>query len=384
MSENSFRDVTHQSWLSRIGNAFKGILVGIILFLIAFPLLFWNEGRAVKRYKTLKEGGGAVVSITANVIDQANSGKLVHLTGGAEIDSVLTDSTFGVSANALKLKRIVEMYQWKETSQSKTTKKTGGGTKTVKTYDYKQTWSKEPINSTGFKKPDGHQNPSSMPYRSTEEIANDVSLEAFTLSSSLVKKINNYESLPVENAASIPEPIKEKIKLHAAGLYIGADPFSTEIGDVRITFQVAKPTQVSVISKQAGSSFEPYSTQVGGTIELLQVGVHTADAMFQKAQDNNKVLTWVLRLVGFILMLLGLNLIFKPLSVIADVLPLLGYIVGAGTGIISFLLALVLSLITIAIAWIVYRPFLGIVLIAVAIGLTMVIKGKLKPAKTSA
>jgi hypothetical protein len=70
--------------------------------------------------------------------------------------------------------------------------------------------------------------------------------------------------------------------------------------------------------------------------------------------------------------------------VIADVLPFLGSMVGAGTGIISFLLAACLSLITIAVAWIVYRPVLGIILLVVAVGLMILIKGKLNAAKATA
>ena len=95
------------------------------------------------------------------------------------------------------------------------------------------------------------------------------------------------------------------------------------------------------------------------------------------------MLTWILRLVGFLLMVLGLNMIFKPLAVIADVLPILGSIVGAGTGIIACLLAAILSLLTIAIAWIVYRPLLGIILLAVAVGLTAAIRSRMKAARAT-
>jgi hypothetical protein len=56
----------------------------------------------------------------------------------------------------------------------------------------------------------------------------------------------------------------------------------------------------------------------------------------------------------------------KPLSVFADVIPLLGSVVGAGAGVIAFLLAAAGSLITISIAWIFYRPLLGIGLLALA------------------
>lgn len=158
---------------------------------------------------------------------------------------------------------------------------------------------------------------------------------------------------------------------------------SPQVGDMRITFKVARPAEVSVIAKQVGNTFEPYAAKTGGTVELLQTGVHTADAMIQKAQADNKMITWILRFAGFILMFLGLTLIFKPLSVIADVLPILGTIVGAGTGIISFLLAGILSLVTIAIAWIVYRPLLGILLIAASVGLAAAIRSKLKSAKAA-
>jgi hypothetical protein len=36
------------------------------------------------------------------------------------------------------------------------------------------------------------------------------------------------------------------------------------------------------------------------------------------------MMTWILRFVGFVLMILGLNMILKPLSVMADVLPIVG------------------------------------------------------------
>lgn len=383
MSEDSYTEVTSESWFGRIGGAIKGVLVGVVLFAVAFPLLFWNEGRSVSRYKTLKEGAGAVITVTSESVAPANSGQLVHVTGKADTDNTLTDNAFGVSANAIKLKRVVEMYQWKETSQSSTEKKVGGGTKTTKTYSYSKTWSANPINSANFKKSAEHQNPQSMPYTSSEQVAKDVTLGAFTLSSSLVGKINNYAPLSVENDFDLPEQIKSTVRPNNGGFYIGTDPASPQIGDIRISFQVAKPTEVSVIAKQVESTFEPYATKAGGRIELLQTGTHSAAAMIQKEQESNKMLTIILRIAGFLLMLTGLNMILRPLSVFADVLPFLGNIVGAGTGIISFLLAAVLSLITIAIAWIFYRPLLGIILIVVAVGLIVAITKKLKSAKTS-
>lgn len=134
MAQDRYTEVTKESWFKRLGNAFKGILFGFLLIGISFVLLFWNEGRAVKTMKTLKEGKGIVVPIRADKVDPENNGKLVHVTGKATTEEILEDSVFNVSIRAIKLKRVVQMYQWKEVVTSKTKKKLGGETETVKTY----------------------------------------------------------------------------------------------------------------------------------------------------------------------------------------------------------------------------------------------------------
>lgn len=150
---------------------------------------------------------------------------------------------------------------------------------------------------------------------------------------------------------------------------------------MRVKFTMVKPVDVSVIAKQIGNTFEPYVAKAQGSIELLQTGTHSADAMIQAAQDSNAVMTWLLRLAGFVCMMVGLNLLLRPLSVIADVVPIAGTIVGAGARLIAFLVAAPASLITIGIAWIFYRPLIGITLIVIAVGLTVTLRGKLKAAK---
>lgn len=379
MGDDSFTVVSGMSWFSRIGNAFKGILFGLILFAGSFFLLFWNEGRSVETYKTLKEGGKSVISVSADRVDPANAGKLVHLTGKAVTGATLADPDFGVSAQALKLGRVVEMYQWKEQKDSKTEKKLGGSEETVTTYTYTKVWSTDAINSADFKKPEGHQNPGSMPYRSTGWVAEPITLGAFTLSRSLAEQINNFTPLALGANAALPAG--REGKLENGGMYLGKNPGSPAIGDMRVSFKVVNPTDVSIVSRQIEDTFEPFQANAGGTIDLLQTGVFSAASMIKTAQKSNTVLTWILRGVGFLLMFIGLALMLKPLSVLADVLPILGSIVGAGTGFISFLLAAVLSATTVAVAWIVYRPVIGILLLAAAAGVIFLIKGRLSAAK---
>ncbi|MEI6494327.1 MAG: TMEM43 family protein, partial [Verrucomicrobiota bacterium] len=57
-----------------------------------------------------------------------------------------------------------------------------------------------------------------------------------------------------------------------------------------------------------------------------------------------------------------------------------GDIVGAGTGILAFAIALPLTLLTIAMAWLAYRPLIGIPLLLAAVG--SVVFGIMKLAKS--
>jgi len=149
---------------------------------------------------------------------------------------------------------------------------------------------------------------------------------------------------------------------------VGNNPAAPEIGDITVSFRMVSPTNISIIAGQSGNSFAPYKTSVGREIDILKTGTHTAASMFEAAQESNALWTWILRFAGFVVMFIGFKLVFKPLVVIADVLPFLGGIVSVGTGLVSFLIAGPLSLVTIAIAWIFYRPLLGIVLLVVAAG----------------
>jgi len=373
-----FTEVTNQSWFSRIGGAFTGIIFGIILIAVAFPLLFWNEGRAVARAKTLQEGRGAAVSVAAESVGAGNEGKLVHVSGMAATGGKLADSTFGISVAALKLKRTAEIYQWKETEHTETSKQLGGGSQKTTTYEYEKAWSDHLIASGNFKVQDGHRNPSAMPWEPREQMAAHVTLGAFALSHSLIAKIDNYTPYPVETGDPLPAALKGKAVQHDGGFYMGHDPAAPAIGDERISFQVAMPGTVTVVARQVGGTFEPYQTKAGGTIELLETGDRSVGTMFGDAEHNNAILTWVLRAGGFLLMFLGFVLLFAPVAVFADVLPFLGCLVGAGTGFIAFLLAVTLSLGTIAVAWFAYRPLLSIVLVVAALGIAMLFKGRFR------
>ena len=363
-------EVSSQSWFSRIGDSIKSFLFGIALFVASFVVLWLNEGRAVRTEKGLHEGQGAVVEAPADRVDTSLNQKLVHVSARATTDEQLTDPDFLIAANAIKLRRKVEMYQWKEKKESETKKKLGGGSETRTTYSYEKTWDDDKIDSSGFKEA-GHDNPAAKPFESRETLAGHVAFGAYTLSPSLVAKMDDYQPVPVseQQLAKLPAEASAKLKVRDNAFYVGSDPASPQIGDARVTFSVISPAEVSVVAKQAGTSFEPYRASSGLEIEMLKRGVVGAQAMFDVALKQNTVFTWVLRVVGFILMFIGLALFFKPISVLGDVVPFFGSMLAFGTGLFAFVIAAVLSVGTIAVAWIFYRPFLGIALLAIAIAI---------------
>ncbi len=95
---------------------------------------------------------------------------------------------------------------------------------------------------------------------------------------------------------------------------------------------------------------------------------------------SNVIETWSSRLTGFLMMFFGISMVFSVLVVLASVVPFLGRFVEIATTITSFILASVFSLITIAIAWLFYRPVLSVILIGIAIFFLFFLKyGRKKP-----
>ncbi|HML12466.1 MAG TPA: TMEM43 family protein [Xanthobacteraceae bacterium] len=373
---DSFTEITSTSWFGRIGQSFLGVLFGIVLILGSAVLLFWNEGRAVQTARSLAEGEGIIVAADAGQVDAANDGKLVHVSGDLKTTAPLTDPELGVSAKAARLVRTVEMYQWKEESHSETRKNFGGSEEHVTTYKYIQAWSDSRIDSAKFKQPDGHANPQ-MRYRRFEVAARDATLGAFRPSEAVLAHLAPAGEFPLDPA--LQDALRQRAGAFAqiadGRIYIGADPSQPHIGDLRISYHIAAEGPVSVIARQSGSGFAEYQTKAGDRLLMLRAGTLSAGEMFKAAEEENRILTWVLRLVGVVAMFIGWMLMMRPLVVLADVIPFLGNVIGAGTGVVALLVTAVVAPILIAIAWLWYRPLVSVgVLVlgfAIAYGIRM-------------
>ncbi len=379
-------EVTHTSWFTRLKNALTGIVVGIILIIASSILLFWNEGRAVKTYQSLVEGKAAVVAASAETVDPALEGKLIHLQGAITPNSDPEDTSSGVWAEgAVALKRNVEMYQWVERQESKTEKKLGGGEETVTTYTYAKEWSATAQKSSDFYNPEGHQNPS-MPVDQAEFIIPDAALGGYVIKGDVLSPLGTATAMEFsdEDATAIGSALGlGPTKQIAGALYAGNDDKNPAIGDVKVTFERVDLTEASFVAKQVGNGLEEYATSNGYTVFLSSAGLVSSDKLFADAQDANVLISWILRLVGLIFMFAGFAASLKVLSVIGDVIPFVGTIIGFGTSLFSLIATLCLGSLMIALGWFTARPLLsiGILLAAAAIvaGITFM-KKKQAPA----
>ena len=360
---DKFVEVTHQSWASRIGDSLKGVMTGILLIVVGIVLLFWNEGRAVKTYRALVESQGQVVSIDALEALPEMNGKLVHISGVATSDETLSDSALPVNVKALKLRRNVQTYQWEEKTHSEEKKQLGGSTETVTTYEYVKTWRSGYINSANFKHPEGHQNISPM-YDSETHTANPISIGVYALSEAHTSDMNEFSPLPIAAGTAVDGLLRT-----GSEFYKGANPNNPQIGDQRISFEQVLPQEYSVVGDMSGTKLVPHRASNGHTIALVRAGKLSADDMFEAAKADNRMLTWILRGVGLVLLYAAFSMILRPLSVLADVVPLFGNLVAMGTGFVSLILAGIVGGLTIATAWIFYRPMVALAVLVVVAAL---------------
>ena len=366
---------TSKGWFSRIGGAFAGVLIGIVLIFGCVWGLAWNEGNAVKVARGLTEGAGAVVEAAASPIDPANDQKLVHVAGDIAVTAPLEDNEFGVSAAGVKLSRTAETYQWQEESKSESRTKLGGGEETVTTYTYSKVWSASAIDSSEFNTPAGHENPAPT-FESAEVFATDAVLGGYQLEENVLAQVGGAQPLNLSaQSETIAAAIGETPSHEVSGgtIFIGENSRAPVVGDTRISYEVTPAQEITVVARQNGDNFLEYRARNGSEFLLVADGDIPAADMFQSAQDANTMIAWIIRVVGMVLLMVGFGLILAPFGVLADVLPLAGTIVRMGTGLIGFVLGLIVGTVTIALAWLAFRPVTTLIILAIGGGVAFAV-----------
>ena len=390
----SYTRVESKNWFQRMGESLGGILVGVLLFLGSSAFLWWNEGDFVHTRDALFEAQKVTVELDPAKKEDAFDGSMVHAVGFADTDEELRDPVFGLGGRAVALKREVEFYQWVEERSTEKHQKLGGGEETVTTYTYVKKWVNKPVPSQQFSVPEAQSqyvNTVCMDLDDLRMYAKKVRFGAYFLPPFLVHAIGGAQPLTVQLAPKVRKALNQELvgrsdkpfagfnswsdwpmqagsAVHEQGstLYLGYTPHSPQVGDVRISFTLTPPAEVSLLAKVRADTFEAFQARNGKRISSLKMGAVSADEMYEGEQSENTVITWLFRLLGSVLVMIALSLLMKPLSVLVSVLPFLSSIADAGIALVSILLGLAWSCVIIAIAWLAYRPVLALTLLALA------------------
>lgn len=347
----------------------SGPFAGLIFIVLGIGLLWWNEGNDVKNIKTIEEARNVLVNVSADKVDSANEGKLVSTNGKMVIEEeYLQDSMFNLqSPKTAKLVRIVEMYQWVEVEEDDGE---------YVTYNYKKEWLDEVERSDSFHD-SSKVNPSSMPYEKETFLASKVTLGAFTLSDAQKEMLDTGAQVTLGDTVSVP------YGYYKVGNYIASvdNIANAEVGDVRISFVYNNDDEISILAKQSGSSFLPYESEQGKTLFRVESGIMTGDDIINVVETENNILKWILRFFGIVFNMAGFAALLSPVAFLVKWIPFLGKGIAKFIKGIGALVGLGVSFVVIAIAWIFFRPLVGILLLAGTVGVGLLIAMLIKKSR---
>ncbi|MCR5266600.1 MAG: TMEM43 family protein [Cyanobacteria bacterium RUI128] len=365
----SFTETSKISYGTNIKNSFGGCIIGLIIFLLAFVVLWKNEGNNVAQIAKANYIKKTAIEISADKIERENDNKLVQLSGNAITDTTLSDGIVTLP-KVFALARKVEMYQWEESVETTSKDELGGSTTETKTYTYDKVWSGVEINSKNFKK-QNYKNPP-FPIKSATLFAKSGKLGEFTLTNKQSQAMHDYTEYD-------ELPPNHKYKIFENKYYTSINPENPAIGDIRISYgYVPTNTEISIIGRQKSDNTLTSYSYKDSPIYLQQSGEKTKGEMVSAFRKGNRMITNLFRILGWFMMYIGLNMFINPLVVIFKVVPFVESIVGFLTSSVIFLISVALSLLTISIAWFAYRPFLTLGVLAVIGLIVYEVKRKMK------
>eukprot|EP01065_Artemidia_motanka_P009756 TRINITY_DN1503_c0_g1_i1.p1 TRINITY_DN1503_c0_g1~~TRINITY_DN1503_c0_g1_i1.p1 ORF type:complete len:594 (+),score=170.01 TRINITY_DN1503_c0_g1_i1:120-1784(+) len=470
MGEQDFTPRGDESFCERMGNAMVGMCFGVLLFIAAFPLLGWNEKRAVYRAETIDRARDDMVVVEPGCTTNSKyNDQLISivacnalpgnfpgsssppgvatdrdLTAGLVFSGASPSTTTGVyptwkltakqsESDLIGWSRSAQRRVCKETAKQHctTNKKTKKKTCTT-TYEYDITmvsygsssvWRgpnaasecKSLNGGVAVGRPDQYND-----YNGFKSLSNQVEKVCLGPDNATALKCDS-SSTGGKNQWVIDDAWKSSIRdlsgytnvAIAAGTKDAGTTYSFGVcnsqylvtakkgggpdctssgrmvadpsgwGDFRFSFQYKKAPSngVSVLAKQLE---DPPNSGVYKFVEWqnpdhsdcsycrigeISSGSKTGDEYLDELESDNTTTTWVLRFVGFLIMWCGLQLCVAPISLAPEAIPVVGEFIGALIGKILMVatccLAIGLTLMVVAIAWLAFRPAIGIPLLLV-------------------
>lgn len=315
----------------RLVGSIGWLLIGVLVFLGSFVVLYKTEGRTDLSTVVDK-------AIEAEIAEQSgDEGVFVYETGELQTSQYLSDDLYVIQGDYIVMDRLVEMYAWTEEKHTDDNEETY--------YTYETAWVDEVPDSDKFDEPRRHENPS-KPDFSKRYIAGDATVGDYEINIDKIKFPSTNHLELDEEVADIygyAEIVSDKSKDYIFDGYGTLD--DPEVGDLRYSYSVLPAGErVTVFGKLSDGMLEAHNGEQEKKVYRIFKG-SKSDAQ-DVLKGEYEALGWAGKVGSFFLMWIGLLLILKPLSVSLEIIPILGKLGKGALGIITFVLALILTFIS--------------------------------------
>ncbi len=318
--------MAQQTFGNKLVGSIGWLLLGILVFIGSFVLLYYSEGRT--NYTDIAE--------TAVNVDEAKDAKdFVYITRELDTSEFLGDGLFLYEGDYLVVDRSVDMYSWVEEVESENDEK-------VYTYDTK--WVEDVPDSEEFKEPKGHENPpkpvKSERYKVSEATVGiyNVDMDEINLPSTSPLKLTE-DNVTLDGYQEIVSDDDYDYIFDGYGTYD-----KPEIGDIRVRYSVLKPMdEVTVFGRVADEKIGPHHGEAEN--KLYRIFKGTKEDAMAALQGEYRAAGWFGRIGVFIMMWIGLLMILSPLSTSMELIPFLSDVGKGALTFITFVIALILTIV---------------------------------------
>jgi len=109
----------------------------------------------------------------------------------------------------------------------------------------------------------------------------------------------------------------------------------------------------------------------------IRQGQQLATRIFEEQETVNQCVTWAIRIIGFILMYVGLFMILNPVVTILRVIPFIGTffanLLAIGLWFAVLICCFILTMVFVSLSWIFARPIPAISVIALGVGVFVLV-----------
>lgn len=413
ISSQSRSQSKKKSFGQKMNDAMSGFVIGIIIFILAFPVVTISEGGYLHRLKLLKKAkllcvdidqpeSGDVENQKPNFLSQCcayssvypeekSQERLVYTQAKLVSTAAVSDDQFAaISTEKAFLARKVEMYQLEKIHHKD---EDGNITNTTE----RKNWfsiRKEEVENPLFP----FESKLNNPFISSLEIKNN------TLSTTQIRKVISNamrEPIILKNETQEIEVKNKNYKVEGEYYLYQISKGVDTVGDIRVSWQEGQLDIWSLISgiDDVAHKFKIFEFKekykipffccgccpwpigaiigacnqscFGGLSEIDEIhrGTLTEQDIFAKAEKSSRLMKTVLRFLGFAMFFLGFYLFLNPIAIVSDWIPIIGPLIRLSIGLAAVVVSLVCYFLTLAFAWFYYRPCVTVGLIATASGI---------------